>query len=233
MSEISEQKWLKAGASNPVFDFLGNPEEDIYTQSDGKPMNEKPETWYVFDMNPEHVDPRLPQWLEQHGIVMKVNAEGKNPGVIANTFDDLPEYCHPIRTEVEPVSPLKIALSPIQRIPSLRELVDHHNSIHGKPYRLEREPLVEDFGRGAKLSDLVECLQGWLSEILVTLRRIDKCDDVAFNGEGAEEIEAINEAIASLQTQYFEATSTFSDEDVKANVFRFNTEEARKQQEHE
>ena len=37
--EIDEQEWLKAAANNPVFDFLKDPEEDIYTLSDGKPFN--------------------------------------------------------------------------------------------------------------------------------------------------------------------------------------------------
>ncbi|MEI1373461.1 tetratricopeptide repeat protein [Nostoc sp. UHCC 0926] len=38
--EIDEQEWLKAAASNPVFDFLKDPEEDIYTLADGKPFND-------------------------------------------------------------------------------------------------------------------------------------------------------------------------------------------------
>jgi hypothetical protein len=38
--EIDEQKWLKAAAGNPVFDFLKDPEEDIYTLADGKPFND-------------------------------------------------------------------------------------------------------------------------------------------------------------------------------------------------
>ncbi len=32
-----EQEWLKALASNPAFDFLNDPREDIYTLEDGKP----------------------------------------------------------------------------------------------------------------------------------------------------------------------------------------------------
>lgn len=38
--EIDEQAWLQAAASNPVFDFLKDPEEDIYTLADGKPFND-------------------------------------------------------------------------------------------------------------------------------------------------------------------------------------------------
>lgn len=41
--EITEQEWLKAASSNPVFDFLKDPEEDIYTLSDGKPFNDRRE----------------------------------------------------------------------------------------------------------------------------------------------------------------------------------------------
>jgi hypothetical protein len=33
-----EQDWLQATASNPAFDFLKGPEEDIYTLADGKPF---------------------------------------------------------------------------------------------------------------------------------------------------------------------------------------------------
>ena len=36
--EIDEQEWLHATAKNPVFDFLKDPEEDIYTLTDGKPF---------------------------------------------------------------------------------------------------------------------------------------------------------------------------------------------------
>ncbi|MGA9382421.1 MAG: tetratricopeptide repeat protein [Phormidium sp.] len=38
--EIDEEEWLNAAANNPVFDFLKDPEEDIYTLADGKPFND-------------------------------------------------------------------------------------------------------------------------------------------------------------------------------------------------
>lgn len=37
-AEISETEWLKAAATNPAFDFLSDPEEDIYTLANGKPF---------------------------------------------------------------------------------------------------------------------------------------------------------------------------------------------------
>jgi len=37
-SDISETEWLHAAATNPAFDFLKDPEEDVYTLSDGKPF---------------------------------------------------------------------------------------------------------------------------------------------------------------------------------------------------
>jgi hypothetical protein len=36
--ELTEEEWLQAGAQNPAFDFLADPEEDIYTLEDGKPF---------------------------------------------------------------------------------------------------------------------------------------------------------------------------------------------------
>lgn len=36
--DIPEQDWLKSASHNPVFDFLKDPEEDIYTLDDGKPF---------------------------------------------------------------------------------------------------------------------------------------------------------------------------------------------------
>ncbi|MBN1591846.1 MAG: hypothetical protein JW941_01195 [Candidatus Coatesbacteria bacterium] len=36
--EFPENEWLKAASSSPAFDFLNDPEEDIYTQNDGKPF---------------------------------------------------------------------------------------------------------------------------------------------------------------------------------------------------
>ena len=35
----NESEWLRAAAHNPVFDFLSDAEEDIYTLDDGKPFN--------------------------------------------------------------------------------------------------------------------------------------------------------------------------------------------------
>ncbi len=37
--DIDEQTWLQAIATNPSFAFLHDPEEDIYTLADGKPVN--------------------------------------------------------------------------------------------------------------------------------------------------------------------------------------------------
>lgn len=37
--EIDDQEWLHAVANNPAFDFLNDPEEDIYTITDGKPFH--------------------------------------------------------------------------------------------------------------------------------------------------------------------------------------------------
>jgi hypothetical protein len=38
--EFSEIEWLKASLSNPVFEYLRDPEEDIYTIDDGNPFYE-------------------------------------------------------------------------------------------------------------------------------------------------------------------------------------------------
>ena len=35
-----EAEWLKASLSNPAFEYLRDPEEDIYTINDGKPFYE-------------------------------------------------------------------------------------------------------------------------------------------------------------------------------------------------
>jgi len=39
--EPSEAEWLYAAATNPAFDFLKEPTEDIYTLADGRPFNDK------------------------------------------------------------------------------------------------------------------------------------------------------------------------------------------------
>jgi len=36
--EWDEAEWLRAAAGNPAFDFLSDPEEDIYSLRDGKPF---------------------------------------------------------------------------------------------------------------------------------------------------------------------------------------------------
>ena len=40
MPELNETEWLKASLSNPAFEYLRDPEEDIYSISDGKPFYE-------------------------------------------------------------------------------------------------------------------------------------------------------------------------------------------------
>ncbi len=39
--EREEIAWLRAAATNPAFDFLKDPEEDIYTISDGRPFHDQ------------------------------------------------------------------------------------------------------------------------------------------------------------------------------------------------
>lgn len=36
--DTSEQEWLRAAAANPAFNFLTDPEEDLYTLADGEPF---------------------------------------------------------------------------------------------------------------------------------------------------------------------------------------------------
>jgi hypothetical protein len=36
--DIGEREWLRAASSNPVFGFLSEPAEDIYSPTDGKPF---------------------------------------------------------------------------------------------------------------------------------------------------------------------------------------------------
>ncbi len=38
--DIDEMEWLYAAANNPAFDFLKEPEEDIYTSEDGRPFHD-------------------------------------------------------------------------------------------------------------------------------------------------------------------------------------------------
>jgi hypothetical protein len=39
--DIDEKKWLRSASVNPAFDFLKEPEEDIYTLADGKPFHDQ------------------------------------------------------------------------------------------------------------------------------------------------------------------------------------------------
>ena len=38
--EVEAGEWLEAVASNPAFDFLNEPQEDIYTLEDGRPFRD-------------------------------------------------------------------------------------------------------------------------------------------------------------------------------------------------
>lgn len=37
-NEVSEVEWMAAAARNPLFDFLADPAEDVYTLKDGEPI---------------------------------------------------------------------------------------------------------------------------------------------------------------------------------------------------
>ncbi len=39
--EDNEQEWLGLAAKNPAFEFLKEPEEDVYTLGDGKPFDDQ------------------------------------------------------------------------------------------------------------------------------------------------------------------------------------------------
>jgi hypothetical protein len=41
-ADLDEREWLRAAAANPAFDFLNDPEEDIYTLADGEPFADDP-----------------------------------------------------------------------------------------------------------------------------------------------------------------------------------------------
>jgi hypothetical protein len=40
-TDIEETEWLHLAAVNPAFDFLKEPEEDLYTLADGKPFHDQ------------------------------------------------------------------------------------------------------------------------------------------------------------------------------------------------
>ncbi len=40
--DVDETEWLRAAATNPAFDFLKHPEEDIYTRANGEPPPNSP-----------------------------------------------------------------------------------------------------------------------------------------------------------------------------------------------
>lgn len=36
--DLNEREWLQAASKNEAFDFLNDPDEDIYSLTDGKPL---------------------------------------------------------------------------------------------------------------------------------------------------------------------------------------------------
>ncbi len=40
LEEIPEREWLRTAATNPAFDFLDDPREDIYGPEDGRPFGD-------------------------------------------------------------------------------------------------------------------------------------------------------------------------------------------------
>jgi len=40
-ADIDEDEWLRAATVHPAFDFLKDPEEDLYTLADGRPFHDE------------------------------------------------------------------------------------------------------------------------------------------------------------------------------------------------
>ncbi len=40
-TDIGDKEWYQAASKNQAFDFLKEPEEDIYTLADGRPFNDQ------------------------------------------------------------------------------------------------------------------------------------------------------------------------------------------------
>ena len=40
-ADLDEELWLRAARSNPAFEFLTDPAEDVYTAADGKPLSDQ------------------------------------------------------------------------------------------------------------------------------------------------------------------------------------------------
>ena len=40
-ADIDEREWLRAAVANPSFDFLKEPQEDVYTLADGRPFDDQ------------------------------------------------------------------------------------------------------------------------------------------------------------------------------------------------
>lgn len=137
------------------------------------------ETWRVFDMSPEHVDPRLVYWLWTCGIVMTLNGLGRNPGVIAQAMSEIPDRIRENLYPPEQLDPPTISLTDTQAIGDLKALMAEYDAKHGKPSRVVRNPLAENYGRLPQQETVVNCLLEWLNEVEYTLARIKECDEKA------------------------------------------------------
>ena len=40
-ADLDEKLWLQTARSNPAFEFLTDPAEDVYTAADGKPFSDR------------------------------------------------------------------------------------------------------------------------------------------------------------------------------------------------
>ncbi|RUR74918.1 hypothetical protein PCC6912_50960 [Chlorogloeopsis fritschii PCC 6912] len=159
----------------------------------------KTETWYAFDMNPEHVDPRLIYWLHLNGIVLKLNNNCYSPGVIASTYNELPEFF--IKQEEDSkLYPVTFSLGVKDRVPNIKKLIEEHDTIHEKPHRWLRNPLFINYGRYTK-QDISDCLSDWLDEVSILISRVEEVDEKAIASKHKSDIESIKQAIASIKSK--------------------------------
>ena len=158
------------------------------------------EKWYLFDMEPEYVDPRFQYWLAGHGVVTRVNANGMR-GLIASTRKELPAYFKDYlfeqpKSELEPLS---IVLGETERIPNISELLNFYDKEKGKPSRSIRNPLDENFGRSPRRKVILEYFADTLATVSGLVTRINSCDRLGLDSEFSVEIKEAEEAVEFLR----------------------------------
>lgn len=161
-------------------------------------VEQQREEWYVFDMLAEYIDPRFLYWLEENGIIVKINTDNRR-GIIANRKAMLPHIdLQFIHSKYSIYNPASISIPLGELIPDIGKVIDDYDSNIVAPENLIYNPIKSNYGRPSR-EIIIRYLLNRLSTINEKIAQIEECDRQGLDEEFLEQINSIVMAVGKLE----------------------------------